>query len=116
LTKKGAAVPTVDFTLADVRKLVREETGSERENTRNLIKAALVDERESTRRLIHEELQEQFINFAENNLTPALEDIDDQFDEIRERLDRIEIDVKGIRRTVRKHSADIAELQAARGL
>lgn len=34
------------------------------------------------------------------------------FGEIYTRLDRIEVDVRGLKRTVRKHSADIVELQA----
>jgi archaellum component FlaC len=95
-------MPMVDFTLEDVRAVVYE----------------IVDERLDAKleEKLDAKLSAHFMDFIENNFTPAMEDIDEQFDDVRGRLDRLETDVKGIKRLVRKHSADIAELQAQRGI
>jgi uncharacterized protein YPO0396 len=95
-------MPTVDFTLQDIRALVSEEITQ---------KVPPIVER-----IVERVVTGHFTNFIDNNFAPALEDIDAQFDEVRDRLDRLETEVKGIRRIVRKHSADISELQAAKGL
>jgi archaellum component FlaC len=109
---------TVDFTLDELLKKSADQT-------RTIVEEVLEHKLESSidrklepaiERVLDRKLTEHFASFIEHNLTPALEDIDEQFDDVRGRLDRIETEVKGIRRVVRKHSSDITELQAARGI
>src|SRR5438132_1373136 len=121
---KGPLMPTVDFTLQDISALVGEEITQkvppivERVVERvvePIVERVVESVVESVvGRVVERVVTEHFTNFIDNNFAPALEDIDSQFDEVRDRLDRLETEVKGIRRLVRKHSADISELQAAK--
>jgi hypothetical protein len=111
-------VASNNLNLDDIRKIVREETLTV-EDVRRVVKEeslTLEDVRTVVSDVIDQKVPQMFVDFWDTNLSPALEDIDDQFEEVRGSLDRIESEVKGIRRTARKHSADIAELQAAKGL
>jgi hypothetical protein len=109
-------MPTIDFTLDDFKSLMREEIStaleSEREATRNTIAHALAAEREVTRLTVRDEVADQFHVFIKDIFQPALDLIDHRFDRIDVRFDRLESDVAGLKRVVRKHSADIDELQA----
>ena len=77
---------TINFTLNDFKNMMREE--------------------------VRTEVADQFHVFIKDIFQPALDYIDNRFDRMDERFDRLEADVAGIKRVVRKHSADISELQA----
>jgi hypothetical protein len=125
-------VAQVDFTLEDIgqqtRQIVQEAVVGEREHTQKLINQslnkAIVGERAHTKRLINDAIVNErgytrqmlldvFENFVVNNLTPGFNSIENHLVRLDGRMDRLEHEVTGIRRVVRKHSSDIAELQAA---
>ncbi len=95
-------MPTVDFTLDDIKQLLDQRLDerfvAEREHTRQMV-----------RKEVREEVQDQFNSFIKHTFQPFVDHVD-------ERFNSLERDVKGLKRTVRKHSADITELQAAAGL
>jgi archaellum component FlaC len=115
---KGPLMPTVDFTLQDIRSLIGEEITQKVPPIVERVVEPIVERvvESVVESVVGRVVTEHFTNFIDNNFAPALEDIDSQFDEVRDRLDRLETEVKGVRRLVRKHSADISELQAAKGL
>jgi archaellum component FlaC len=103
-------MPTVNFSLDDIRRLLKEVIS---EDVPPIVEK-IVEER--VPQIIDERVPQIFNDFCESNLSPVFEDIDCQFDEIRGSLDEIKTEVRGTRRLVRKHSSDIAELQAHQGL
>ena len=127
---KGGYMPTVDFTLADMRQLIQEEVPPIVEHIVEERVSKIIDERvpkiidervpkiidELVPRIIDGRVPDLFNDFYDSNLGPVFESIDDQFDELRDTLVEIKTDIKGIKRIVRKHSSDIAELQANQGL
>ena len=102
-----------DFTLEDIRLAMREEIQQIVPGmVRGVVQEEFVREREVTRRLVRDELQEQFQLFIEHTFQPALDDIDRRFNGVEAKFDRFEAEMRGLKRVVRAHSADIAELQA----
>ena len=87
---------TVDFTLDDVRRAVRDDV----------------------RGIIHEEVPvivaQEFLNFWEANLHPALETMNGRIDGLEQEVRELKHEVKGTARVVRQHSLDIMNLRAAR--
>ena len=84
-------MPTVDFTLEDFRTIVKEEIQAE---VPGIVSGIVSD---------------MLLGFWEHNLEPVLNGIYDELSELK-------TEVKGIKRVVRKHAADIEELQTATGL
>lgn len=90
-------MPSVDFTLEDVRELLtgeREHTKglfaaereytrglfeAEREHTRGMIDGALMNEREHTKAMI----TDVFLSFWESNIGPAFDELHTEFAELR---------------------------------
>ncbi|HSX02021.1 MAG TPA: hypothetical protein VLI05_01760 [Candidatus Saccharimonadia bacterium] len=99
---------TVDFTLDDVRQVV-EEVVDERLEVR--LDERFKAERQHTRQLMYEVAREVVRSELEVYDEQLKEFLTFHFGQIYPRLDRIEYEVRGLKQVVRKHSADIAELQ-----
>lgn len=94
---------TVDFSLEDVRVVVRDEVG-----------VAILASEERLGEFLGTkfgEIEERF-----EQIDRRFEGVDQRFDRMDLRLTTIEEEVRGTKRTSRKHSADIAELQAIQGI
>jgi hypothetical protein len=91
-------MPQVDFTLEDVRTLIRSEIGPLRADIGTL---------QQEFRGFRVEFDE-FQRSVADSFQDLAEDMNMQFDEVRGEL-------KAIRRVTRQHSADIAELRAGQG-
>lgn len=76
-------MPIVDFTLEDVRGLMREELVAERKHTQEIV-ATAVDE-------LREELTAQLGSFIEHNFEPAIESLQEQIDGIRHDMKRLRV-------------------------
>jgi len=119
-------MPTVDFTLDEVKQLFaaeRQYTESlfvaERENTKLLFSAErehtesmFMAERQHTKAMIHESAENvkqtiasEFLSFWDVNLGPAFDSLHTEFAELRR-------EGKGLRSLVDRHSKDIMELRA----
>ncbi len=96
-------MPTVDFTLEDLRKVVKEEIKSElvkeREATKGMIQDALVAERKVTQRMISEGTEDvkqdlkqfvadEFVSFWDNNLGPAFDELHGEFAKLKAQMQR----------------------------
>lgn len=101
-------MPTVDFTLEDIRQLIDQSLVKEREHTKRSINEALIAEREHTQRSINEALiaerehtkqmmTTEFNSFWEDNLAPVLQEIQE--------------DITVIKDMVKDHSFRIARLE-----
>jgi hypothetical protein len=96
---------TVDFTLDDIRQVI-----DERLEVR--LDERFKAERQHTRQLVYEVAHEVVHGELEVYDEQLREFLTFHFGQIYPRLDRIEYEVRGLKQVVRKHSADIAELQA----
>jgi hypothetical protein len=96
-------MPTVDFSLEDVRKLINSEVPPIIERLIDEKVPTIINERVPT--IINELVPDLFVNFYDTNLGPVFESVDDQFDGLRDSLEEIKADIKGIKRIVRKHSS-----------
>jgi hypothetical protein len=88
---------TIDFTMDDFRRAMREE-----------IREEIKHEREHTKAIVTKTVTNMLMALWENNLEPA-------FNGVYGRLDTIEAEIKGLKRVQHKHSAAIIELQALNG-
>lgn len=65
------------------------------------IKQLLIEEREHTRQLVREEVQQevgdQFQGFIEHNFQPFMDDVDQRFDRLEDRVDHLAGDVAELR-------------------
>ncbi|MDB5178514.1 MAG: hypothetical protein JWN01_457 [Patescibacteria group bacterium] len=130
-------MPTVDFTLEDIKKVIdeglderfiaeREHTAQmlqlERQHTGQLLRAERQHteqmfqvERGHTRHMIQEstnQVLEQFQSFIDENFNPAMQAVDDHFDHIEDRLDRLEGD-SAIVRTDLRHIKQVLRTRTA---
>jgi len=90
-------MPKVDFTLEDVRKIVKEEVraevGAQIGGLRSELKADLKSEVGG--------LRAEFQSFINDNFNPAMEHIDERFDTMEDRVDRLAGDMAELRVDVR---------------
>mgnify|MGYP003385924865 CR=1 FL=1 len=95
----------VDFTLDDIKSLFSSE-----------LDRRFVAERSVTRQIIREEVQaevsSQFRAFIEYTFQPFVDHVDGRFESLESHMGRVEREMQGVKRVVRQHSADIAELRA----
>jgi hypothetical protein len=99
-------MPTVDFTLEDMKQLIDERLDTK-------LEARFVAEREYTRSLVREEVSMQFQGFIEHSFTPAIESIDDRLDALADSVAILQIDMRHVKRVLRSHHADVTALKRA---
>ena len=78
-------MPTVDFTLEDVAKLIKESA-------------------ESTQQDLKQYISEQFLSFWEDNMAPAFDEVFERLDKVEDRVTLVETDVRDIKRSLRAAS------------
>jgi len=109
-------MPTVDFTLADIKDLIDNRLDTrldirfkaEREHTQAMITSAFEKEREHTRSMIQagaEDIKQsiagEFVNFWEHNLGPVLDDLNDSLARVASRVGGLEGDPKEMKRDLK---------------
>ena len=125
---------TIDFTLKDFETMVERIVGRELEFLAVTVKQEIdridhrfdgvdtsitaIDRRFDKMDQRFDKMDERFdgIDGRLATIDQRFDKMDERFDHIDTELHEIKIDIKGIKRVQRKHSADITELQAIQGI
>ena len=104
---------TIDFTLKDFETMVERIVGRELEFLAVTVKQEIdrIDHRFDGVDSSITAIDRRF-----DKMDQRFDKMDERFDHIDTELHEIKIDIKGIKRVQRKHSADITELQAIQGI